>query len=138
MSDRSIGSEFKISVLFGLAVCLTTGCGDKSGNVSLSPVTGTVVYKGQPIERGTIVFYPESGRSAAGVITDGEIAEVMTYEPGDGAARGKVKVTVTAFDNPDADMYTPKKSLIPTKYNSPETTSLEAVIEPGPNEFNSS
>ena len=89
MSDRSIGSEFKISVLFGLAVCLTTGCGDKSGNVSLSPVTGTVVYKGQPIERGTIVFYPESGRSAAGVITDGEIAEVMTYEPGDGAREGR-------------------------------------------------
>ena len=113
-----------------LGMCL--GC--NGGRAALAPVTGTVEYNGKPLEQGTIVFYPDEGRSATGIIEDGEITEVTTYDPGDGAPLGHVKVVVTSVDRPDADMYTPKKSLIPDKYTQVQSTPLEATIKRGPNE----
>ena len=112
-----------------LGMCL--GC--NGGKVPLAVITGTVEYNGKPLDQGMIVFYPEQGRSATGVIEGGEITEVTTYEPGDGAPLGHVKVVVTSVDRPDADMYTARKSLIPEKYTQLQTTTLEADIERGAN-----
>jgi hypothetical protein len=114
-------------------VVLGTCLGCNGGRASLAVVTGAVEYNGKPLEHGTIVFYPDEGRSATGIIEDGEITEVTTYEPGDGVPLGHVKVVVTSVDRPDADMYTPTKSLIPTKYTQLQTTPLEAEIERGAN-----
>ena len=117
--------------LFCAVLGMCVGC--NRGRASLAPVTGTIEYNGKPLEQGMIVFYPAEGRSATGIIEDGEITEVSTYDPGDGAPLGHVKVVVTSVDRPDADMYTPKKSLIPVKYTQLQTTTLEADIERGKN-----
>jgi len=54
---------------------------------------------GKPVTQGTIVFYPEEGRSAMGNIeTDGSY-RLSTFHAGDGALPGRHTVTITSIAN---------------------------------------
>lgn len=118
----------------GCCVALLGGCGGAQSQQSpLGKVTGTVEYNGKPLPQGTIAFISEKARPASGKIKDGQIIEVTTYTSDDGAPIGKHKVTITAVDNPNADMYTKTKSLIPVKYNDPNKSGLTAEIKTGDN-----
>lgn len=127
------------SVVLVLAL-LCTGCGGAPDRPKLAAVTGTVNFKGQPLAKGEVVFYPAKGRSARGDIENGQIVNVSTFDPGDGAPLGDLQVAVfsTQLDLSDpAGMAT--KSLIPAKYNDPAKSTLQiSVKEGGPNtgEFN--
>lgn len=111
------------------AVTLIAGC-TASDNTPTGKVKGRVTYKGQPLKEGTIVFHPSDGRSGVGQIRDGEIVNVTTYEPGDGAPFGPCNVSIQAMSNA-TDMYAPRKSLIPEKYASAEKSGLTADIIEG-------
>ena len=116
-----------------LALCLLcAGCG-KSDMPAVAKVEGTVTYKGEPLKTGMIVIYPEKGRSASGEILDGKIQSLTTFEPGDGAPLGRVKVTVAAYDKPAGDMTVKRKLVTPTKYSDVNQTDLTATIIPGSN-----
>jgi hypothetical protein len=106
------------------------GC-RQSDRPRLGKVSGTVTYKGKPIIEGDIVFYPETGRSAAGQISAGEIVDVETFENNDGAPAGKMKVTVVGFNGPKADMYNPPKQITPKKYSTVSDTDLTVEINAG-------
>jgi hypothetical protein len=56
-------------LVVGLGLATSTGCGTGTGTVS-----GHVTYKGQPIKKGTITFFPKAPkvRPAGGVIQDGK------------------------------------------------------------------
>lgn len=125
---------------------LLPGCGG-SDHAETAPVTGTVTLNGEPLKNGTIIFQSADSRSAYGKITDGQIVEVTTYDPNDGAPLGSHKVAIFAVEeaesavvaNPgelsptDANYMGGGSSLIPAQYNNPETSNLTAEIKAGEN-----
>jgi hypothetical protein len=62
-----------------LFLALAAGCGGGSG----ATVTGTVTFNGQPVESGTISFFPEDGKSApaGGEVHNGSFS-VKNVSPG--------------------------------------------------------
>jgi hypothetical protein len=107
-----------------------TGC-QTSDRAELTKVRGEVKYQGKPVAQGIVVFYPEAGRSAQGKIVDGQITEVTTFEPNDGAPAESMKVTVVSLEPAGADPMAPRKSLVPSKYSSVESTDLSVDLLPG-------
>ena len=77
------------------------------------------------------MFYPETGRSASGTITDGQITEVTTYNTGDGAPIGSHRVSVVSFTTDGEGTQAVTKSLIPEKYGNPDKSGLSATVEAG-------
>ena len=155
MFARTFVSWRKSRSLFGTALSACAllailGCGD-DGLGKRYPVSGTVTYKGQPVENGSISFYASGAgsetRGAAGVITGGKYT-LSTQSENDGAFPGDYLVAITARD---ADMseaqanaakhggsarqddvakaYATAKSLIPKKYEVPEQSGLKAKVE---------
>jgi hypothetical protein len=122
------------------------------------PVSGTVTYNGQPLEKGVISFIPEKGAGATGAIDKGSYT-LSTGGEGDGALPGKYKVTITAKEDSlevakadflkdskgkGADVsFVPRqylaaaaekaKSLIPAGYGDTRTTTLIAEVKEGSN-----
>src|SRR5262245_53617090 len=130
-------------VIVVAACALVAGC---SGRPTLAKVKGTVTLDGKPLPFGTVTFEAKGVRPATGKIVNGEIVEVTTYDPGDGAPVGEHRVAVTANAEPGpavvanpGDAKAPKgdymsgKSLIPSAYNDPGTSGLTAEIKKGEN-----
>ena len=112
-------------VVFGLAA----GC----GGPPQAKVSGTVTLDGQPLENGTISFYPtaNSGQTAGGGIQNGQ----FTVD----ASPGEMTVIISANkvvgknkmfkDGPETDKVV---ELIPDRYN--KTSELKVTLKPGANE----
>lgn len=126
---------------------LALGCG--AGN-NLAQVTGTVTYEGKPIEEGKIIFEVPGQRSAFGVIENGKILNVTTFEQGDGAPIGEASVAINAFKPPakpqkDAPTSTSapggpsgmviNERAVPARYGNPATSGLNCSIQPGENKL---
>src|SRR5262245_25660211 len=79
------------------------GCSKtKSGRIPVYPTSGKVTLKGQPIEGADLVFYASSpeltgpGTVPPVAVTDASgIFHLRSYDPDDGAPRGKFNVTIT-------------------------------------------
>jgi len=130
----------------GMFACL--GCGDGTGLAKRYPVSGMVIYKGEPVKSGTISFVPTvaDGRPAAGQITDGNYT-LTTLAPDDGALPGKYKVTVVSKDVDTTELQAVAKggqfhhdktfakalknakALVPSKYSLPDTSGLERDVK---------
>ena len=139
-------------------VCLgISGCFSKSP--PLGQVEGTVTFDGKPLEEGTIIFTVSGARDASGIIKNGEIQQVTSFKPGDGAPIGEAKIAVIAVKsgagtispasaspgdegNPalagrgTSPMMVNSEFLIPTRYTNPEKSGLTATIAKGKNEIN--
>lgn len=140
--------------VLGFALMLAAvGCGN-SDRPPMAEVTGTVVYRGQPVEGATVTFLPEAkGMRSAGALTDAEgHFELMTFEDGDGAIVGKHRVTVVKRGPPaatklpegmgaafleekEAQAADQGQPLLPAKYFSPETSGLEREVTSDDNHF---
>ncbi len=97
------------SILFDVS-----GCGGDDPEAALvMKAGGTVNYKGQPLEQGTIQFIPDKGRPAAGTIANGKFT-LTTYKEGDGAIPGKHGISIVST----------KVAAAKKKGGEPETTSL--------------
>jgi len=136
---------------------LCAGCLGISGCFSKSPplglVEGTVTFDGKPLEEGTIVFSVSGARDASGLIKNGEIQQVTSFKPGDGAPIGEAKIAVIAVKlsagdisqrlSSQNDANSPGTSsmmgnsefLIPTRYTNPEKSGLTATITKGKNDI---
>jgi hypothetical protein len=124
------------------ALVLLAGC---SGGPKLAQVAGTVTLDGKPLPRGTLTFETPGQRPATATVVDGRITEATTFAPGDGVPVGRHKVAVSATvdpgpaisanpgdaSRPSGGNYMGGKSLIPTRYNNPETSGLTAEVGPG-------
>jgi hypothetical protein len=56
------------------ALLLTTGCGQPSDTVT---VQGNVTYRGKAIAKGSVTFYPDTGRPTNAPILDGAYQTVL-------------------------------------------------------------
>ena len=73
--------------------CLV-GCGGSSGRPDLFKVTGTVTFKGAPVEGATVSFASDKARSATGVTDANGKFSLMTFDTNDGAIAGEHSVTI--------------------------------------------
>jgi major membrane immunogen (membrane-anchored lipoprotein) len=136
-----------------LVVLASCGTGD-DGLGKRYPVSGTVKYNGNPLQKGEISFVTEDmskNLGATGTITNGSYTLSIGGE-GDGAQAGKYKVTIVAKEDftekaqadfkKETGSTSPKvlgnfvgkaaaeaKSLIPIGYGDPRTTILKAEVE---------
>lgn len=133
-------------LFFCMLLLISMGCGGGPDRSSTAPVSGVVTFDGAPLASGTITFETTGSRPASGIIKEGAILNVMTYEPDDGAPIGTHKVSITATEtaksavvaNPgettdfDPNYMGGGNSLIPEKYNNPSTSGLVAEISDSP------
>jgi hypothetical protein len=93
---------FIVLVAFGLSVMASCG-GDDDGLGKRFPVSGSVTYNGNRLEKGSISFVAEdsTGIGATGVIEGGSYT-LSTGGNADGARAGKYKVTITAKEDTSA------------------------------------
>ena len=116
-------------------VCLSvvSGCQPKS---DLAPVRGKVLFNGQPLKFGSVMFQPEFGQPARSIIRSDGSFELWTEIEGDGARIGKNEVRVTCFEgqrpavNHGEGEPALGKSLIPMKYTSFAHSGLTYVVQP--------
>jgi hypothetical protein len=87
--------------------------------------SGTVTYKGKPLEKGQVQLLPEKeGPAAVGSIENGKFV-LGTNAEGNGAVPGKYRVTVFSYkDVQNRYGGTTTQSVIPTKYADPEKSGL--------------
>ena len=119
--NKTVGIRpVQIATLFLLA--LACGCGPHS-SIPLGNVSGTVTYKGKPLDHGKVIFTPEAGGSgvpAVGAIKPDGSFEMQLASGKRGAPLGKFIVTVRSYEKrPEEhahDMYFTPKSSIPKKY----------------------
>lgn len=134
-----------------LVLPMIFGCGPSRPETA--PVTGKVTFQGKPVPEGTIVFYPEKGRSATGRIQPDGTYVLTAFEDGDGALTGKHVVTIEAMRFPErprpksleeeiAMAKNPPRSnpaanrpqwLIPKKYSKRAASGLTATVSSGEN-----
>jgi len=124
-----------LSLVVALGLLGVAGCG--GGNPAT--VNGTVTYNGQPLETGTVAFYPVDGGPAAyaNIQSDGTFRASTGQQKG--LALGEYRISVQATGpmpepGPQNDWEPVPESLIPESYNSPETSGLTATITPGENQ----
>lgn len=131
---------------FAMSFVLASLCGCSGGYSTTAdiekvvPVSGTLTYKGKPLESYQVVFMPSDGRRVATGVADAQGNFKMgTNDAGDGAPPGQCKVAVVfappetgeggneqIIDNPA--MLPKPKVQIPKKYSNPETSGLTQDI----------
>lgn len=121
-----------------LAALAATSC--DSGN-KLRPVSGTVTYKGAPLDQGsvTFLFVNPPGPAGGALITNGK----FKIESPNGLEPGSYKVLISSPQGvgqrtPEqiaAGASAPAKERIPPSYNTDSKLTIE-VTKDGPNEFN--
>jgi hypothetical protein len=125
---------------------LLSGCGDNSHG--LAPVSGTVLYNGQPLANAVVGFVPAEGggRGANGTTDKNGNYRLTTFQSDDGALVGKHRVVVGATEKsekpkmPDGDVpqeggmpgkQEPRKLLSPARYMNYDTSGLTADVVAG-------
>ena len=113
-----------------LSLCLW-GCGGGGRRPELTPVSGTVSYKGSPLPGVNVTFLPESGPSAFAT-TDGEGKFSLQTNGAAGAVKGKHQISVAAAAIPPmpgtAEAKKTADLTFPAKYSNPKTSELTATI----------
>jgi hypothetical protein len=120
----------------GLLFLVGSGCG--GGGPQNEAVSGSVTWKGQPLDQGTMEFVPAGGQgvSIGAVIQDGRYQLLSTP----GLAPGMYQVRIFSRESPmrrsnpnappDTELIDPKaKERIPPKYNL--KTQLQAEVKKG-------
>jgi hypothetical protein len=128
---------FDFALIFGLlAFSTAAGCG--GDRVERIPLRGQVLYQGEPLKFGQVMFQPLGG----GDIARGEIQSdgsfvLTSKKEGDGVQVGTCRVRVTAYEAQRGEAADPAKmempmgqSAIPEKYQS--FGASEVVVEVTP------
>ena len=162
MRAHSFLARAACSAFAAASLLLVFGCSDDGGVGKRYRVSGTVTYKGAPLEKGVVNFIPEdrAGRGDGGQIDHGSYT-LTTLHPKDGALPGKYKVTVDDRQIDEAKLkdqakaeaakngvqggynmvpqtlqanaFKNAKSSIPGKYQIAETSDLTVEVKPQSN-----
>ncbi|MDB5387095.1 MAG: hypothetical protein JWM11_2741 [Planctomycetaceae bacterium] len=116
-----------------------TGCGSSgpAADPNLVSVTGNVTIDGKPLKTGEISFVSADtpGVGFGGKIDSSGNYVLMHTATAKGAVPGNYKVRFSALDGiptmGEKGELSKPKSLIPEKYNSPETSGETATVEKG-------
>jgi hypothetical protein len=115
------------------AILVADGCGSR--RPATAPVEGKVVYRGKPLEFGSVLFQPDAGPPARGAIQADGTFHLSTHRDGDGAVLGvhRVQVVCNDMQRPGAASQTSQepgvgKSYIPPKYSRYDTSGLTREV----------
>jgi len=156
LSPNARAPRYFVALAMSGVLLVMTSCStdDRFGLGQRYPVSGTVTYNGNPLEKGSISFVPDDpkGTGASGVIENGSYT-LSTGGEKDGARAGKYKVIISAkedsYAKAKADFakeskgadpgIVPRqflanaaanaKSLIPVGYGDTRTTTLTAEVK---------
>jgi hypothetical protein len=112
------------------------GCGEK--RLTVVPVEGKVLHQGKSLEFGCVMFQPQHGPPATGIIQPDGTFHLSTYAPGDGAVLGSHTIRITCYESQkskesrppgDEEDRPPVHSYIPEKYTLYATSGLNAEIK---------
>lgn len=111
-----------------LLLAVFAGCGSSFE----SRVSGEVTLDGEPLDSGTVSFFPVAGGPVAyGTIQSGGSYQLRIGE-NTGLPAGRYKVLVVAYELPlPEDEQTPSRLATPQQYASKETTPLEEQVSAG-------
>lgn len=133
------------------------GCGGGapkgSPRESVFPVSGKVMYNGQPVANADVTFSCDEKKiSAFGRTDEKGVFKLTTYAPNDGAVAGKHTIVVTKIEtvtasnlasdndaayvpptNNESTDPKPPKNVIPAKYGDLKQTDLFATVTEGSN-----
>jgi hypothetical protein len=150
----------RLIALLSVVLAGFTGCSGSSEHPPTYPVSGTVTWKGQPLEGATLVFIPsdEKGESAAAKSDAQGKFEVTTFKQGDGARPGEYRVRVSKYEevkrdpkaknltyeeeqaapdfDPTARPTPPPKNLLPKKYESESSSGITHTVTESPTTLN--
>ena len=145
-----------LAVVISTVTFVAWGCGSGLKTPPMGKVEGKITYKGNPIPKGTVTFFPvegkgnEAGQPAIGEIQPNGSFELTTYDTGDGAVLGQHKAIVVARSEAvekipegtipsqlpqDLKKQQGPKPLVPEKYMDPEKTPLRYTVRAGANDF---
>lgn len=118
---------------------LVAGCGD--GRLKVYPVTGQVLYNGEPLPGVDVAFHPTDPVNDAGypphATTDDQGKFTLTtYLKDDGAPAGEYRVAVAFAVQSSEDGSDQTKRVafqVPQKYLRKDSSGLTATIQPGSN-----
>jgi hypothetical protein len=126
-------------VPYVLALAALVGCSD--GRLKIYPVTGQVLYNGQPLKGVDIALHPVDPKNNVGypphatTDADGTFA-LTTYLKADGAPAGEYRVAVAFAVEAVEDGSDQTKRLtaqVPVKYHRGDTSGITVVVKPEPN-----
>ena len=130
---RSAGLQVMLA-----ALCFGTiaGC---HAELELIPVHGQVLFKGEPLEYGSVMFQPQGeGPLARGTIQADGTFVLGTESEDDGVRPGNCRVRITAFEVQQSSQRADHqremslgRSAIPAKYQSFGTSGVAVEITPG-------
>ena len=134
----TVPSRYGGFIVLLLALAAVVGCGR---GPQRAHVEGKVLYEGEPLQFGTVMFQPPSGQpSQARIRSDGTFT-METFGHGPGAIVGRRRVRITSYesDAPGAEAAMEEEAatgrmLIPARYGEYATSGLEVEIHPGRNE----
>ena len=131
-SRRCVGLK---AILAALCVGMAAGC---QSELELIPVHGQVLFKGEPLEYGSVMFQPPGeGPLARGTIQADGTFVLGTESVDDGVRRGNCRVRITAFAVQQSSQRADRqremslgRSAIPAKYQSFGTSGVAVEIGP--------
>jgi hypothetical protein len=107
-----------------------TGCRPEVDQ--LAAVNGKVLYRGRPVQGGTIVFIPDNSRGTHGNLASADIQPdgTFTLKTNDvlGALPGHHRVTISWVQQ-QAPGSLPR-SLLPLKYRDPQQSGVTCEVQP--------
>lgn len=131
IADAGVIAAFAAGLLL-LALIVATGCSAKPKDMpELGVVTGTVTLDGKPLDKVTVVFESESGRSSFGSTDATGRYELIYAGNAKGAVVGPNKVVINSqLDAPPGPDW---KDPVPARYNA--KSELKADVVAGKNTF---
>lgn len=121
-----------------MGTLLVSGC---SRGPQIVPARGKVLYNGEPLKFGSVMFQPEGGQPARAVIQPDGTFVLTTENNGDGATVGTNRVRVTQYESQDPQRsHDPGgeiplgRSLIPRRYTDYDTSGLVVEVKSSGNE----
>lgn len=102
------GLQWLLALVIGASLL---GCTGRSNRLPTVPVSGTVVYRGQPVENASVAFLaPGAPSPAFGTTDDAGRFRLTTFEPDDGAIVGRHVVTVRKLTTNSTPLAEPTSS----------------------------
>ena len=109
-----------------IAAVSGTGCDKASSGISVS---GHASYRGEPLAKGLISFFPATGRVVSAPIADDGSYE-LSLEPGDYTVTVSLGVELPPGFK-EGDRVPPPKVVLPDQYSVRAKSTLKATVAPG-------
>lgn len=130
---------FPATMMLLVAAMTSAGCG--RSDRELTPLTGKVLYEGEPLRFGSVIFEHEYGQPATAAIQPDGAFVLATRGEAAGTVVGTRRVRVACYEGQDpARRPDPDgggelgRSLIPERFTSFATSGLTVEVRPGANE----